>query len=130
MANYMAEIAKLLGVELGEEFECSNGSSYVFEENGLSSVNTPYATSSYLTVIFYALCNGSLTIKQKSWKPRFEERYWSIGPGGVLEPGTWLNDFIDVAMYRLGNCYQTSREAEVNREKWISFYASDEVLEV
>lgn len=32
--------------------------------------------------------------------------------------------------YKLGNCYRTKAEAEFNRDKWMAFYASDEVLEV
>lgn len=64
------------------------------------------------------------------WKPRFNERYYSIGPGGVLEPGTWLNDFVDVAMYKLGNCYPTAQEAEKDVTKWTDWYASDDFYSV
>lgn len=62
----------------------------------------------------------------KRWKPHFNERYYSVGNGGVLEPGTWLNDFVDIAMYKLGNCYATPEEAEANMEKWIKWYSSDD----
>lgn len=61
----------------------------------------------------------------KRWKPHFNERYYSVGNGGVLEPGTWLNDFVDIAMYKLGNCYATPEEAEANVEKWTKWYSSD-----
>ena len=63
----------------------------------------------------------------KRWKPHFNERYYSVGNGGVLEPGTWLNDFVDISMYKLGNCYATPEEAEANMEKWIKWYSSDGV---
>ena len=76
------------------------------------------------------LLSGQLEIKRKPWKPKYNQCYYSIGPGGVLEPGRWMNDFIDVAMYKLGNCYRTAEEAEANRDKWVKFYESDEVLEV
>jgi hypothetical protein len=62
----------------------------------------------------------------KRWKPHFNERYYSVGNGGVLEPGTWLNDFVDIAMYKLGNCYATPEEAEANMEKWTKWYSSDD----
>ena len=35
-----------------------------------------------------------------------------------------------VNRYKLGNCYRTREEAEANRDKWVAFYASDDVLEV
>ena len=41
-----------------------------------------------------------------------------------------MNDFIDRMLYKLGNFYRTAEEAEANRDKWVAFYASDEVLEV
>lgn len=136
MANHMAEVAKLLGVELGEEFEiqypspCSVKTTAMFTENGFKIVHTdavilhPYWKEAEL----HQLLKGTLTIKRKPWKPKYDGKYWSIGPGGILEPGCWLNDFIDIAMYRLGNCYRTPQEAEANRDKWMRFYASDEVL--
>lgn len=138
MVNYMAEVAKMLGVEIGEEFEiqypspCSVKTTAVFSDDGFKIVHTdaaivqPYWAEAEL----HCLLNGTLNIKRKPWKPKYEGRYYSIGPGGVLEPGVWLNDFIDITMYRLGNCYRTVQEAEANRDKWVAFYESDELLEV
>lgn len=125
--NYMAEVAKMLGVELGEEFGIYkvNGH-YVLFDDGLVHIETGNIVNGTLN----ALLLGQLTINYRRWKPKFGEEYYSIGVGGVLEPGTWLNDFIDVAMYKLGNCYETMKEAEANRDKWITFYALDEILEV
>ena len=39
MANYMSQVAKMLEVELGEEFECSNGYKYVLREDGIIESN-------------------------------------------------------------------------------------------
>lgn len=133
MANYMKDVAKMLGVELGEEFLCSDGHNYVLETYGLACTDFKHQEHS---IVFGTrdklspILTGTYTIKKKPWKPHYREEYYSIGPGGVLEPGRWLNDFIDVAMYKLGNCYRTPQEAEANRDKWIAFYASDEMLEV
>lgn len=30
----------------------------------------------------------------------------------------------------VGNCYRTYEEAKKNKDKWVVFYASDEVMEV
>lgn len=132
MANYMAEVANILGVEMNEKFELENlpGIPFKLTELGLVCLGPAKLSKDVMNETFLRLLIGCSKIKHRSWKPKYEERYWSIGPGGVLEPGTWLNDFIDIAMYRLGNCYRTSREAEFNRNKWVAFYASDEALEV
>lgn len=74
------------------------------------------------------LLTGACSIERKHWKPKYNERYYSIGTGGVLEPGTWLNDFVDIALYRLGNCYPTPEEASANADKWIKFCESDESI--
>ena len=76
------------------------------------------------------MLRGKYTIRNKPWVPHYDERYYSIGPGGALEPGTWMNDFLDMALYKLGNCYRTAEEAQANKEKWIEFYNSDKTLEV
>ena len=130
MANYMAEVAKMLGVELGEEFKCSNGCVYAFDENGLTAVEAPLAPPSYTAAILYALCNGNLTIKRIPWKPAPDECYYSVTEEGLIDQNVCAWDFIDISLYRIGNCYRTREEAKANRDKWISFYSSDEVLEV
>ena len=133
MANHMAEVAKMLGVELGEEFEIDYGGDSTIvnakvTDTGFRIINLNNLEFSGL--VLNLLLSGQLEIKRKSWKPKYNQCYYSIGPGGVLEPGRWMNDFIDVAMYKLGNCYRTAEEAEANRDKWVKFYESDEVLEV
>ena len=125
--NHISKIAEMLGVQTGEYFEINGRTgTYVFTRDGLYEVGYHNRFDEMLV----NLLSGRLTIKRKPWRPKCDEKYYSIGPGGVLEPGTWINDFIDIAMYRLGNCYKTAQEAEANRDKWIAFYASDKILEV
>ena len=136
MANHMEEVARILGVELGEEFEIvmPNTNCYArafFSFDGLRF--TDYNVSDTLTwkpYVLQHLLSGLYTIKRRPWTPSYNERYYSIGPGGALEPGNWMNDFIDVALYKLGNCYSSVQEAEVNRDKWIKFYSSNNILDV
>ena len=140
MANHMKDVANMLGVELGERFNIvgiDNKCHYYLTENGLfceemksSNFYTTKDNNLFFSVILTHLLDGVYTIKHIPWKPNFNERYYSIGPGGVLEPGNWSNDFIDRALYKLGNCYRTAQEAETNRDKWVAFYESDKQLEV
>ena len=136
MANYMADVAKLLGVEIGEEFEIQFDSPYhasaMFTDDGFkivyTDVNVPISYWPY--AILHSLIRGDLAIKRKPWKPKVDERYYTVAENGVLEQNVCVWDFIDISLYKLGNCYRTKEEAEANRDKWSRFYASDEVLEV
>ena len=91
----------------------------------------------------YNICSGllrldSLTsllsrksiIKRKPWKPKDGEEYWLVNHCGDVISLNWIDNFLCIANYKIGNCYRTREEAEANREKWVAFYASDEVLKV
>ena len=131
MANYMAEVAKMLGVELGEEFECSNGYKYVLREDGIieSKYRDKFSTNTFSPALV-ALLNGELTIKRKPWKPSIDDTFWLVDQNGDLISSKWRKYTEQLDLYKLGNCYRTYEEAGVNRDKWVTFYASDEVLEV
>ncbi len=135
--NYMTEVAKMLGVELGEEFDVcfDNTNVYMkaqFTENGfkVNDTNmvklTPYDS---IMVFEWILC-GSATIKRKPWRPQKGEAFYTVAPIGVVEPCIYTNGPGYCSLYKLGNCYKTQEEAEANRDKWVEFYVSDEVLEV
>lgn len=127
MANYMKDVAQILGVELGEYFliEGFNGEFYL-HQNGLYRRDDTFAFDSTLCKIL----SGNMTIQRIPWKPKKEQDYYYICEDGSIESSFWLNDVGDLSFYKLGNCYRTPQEAEANRDKWMTFYASDEVLEV
>lgn len=134
MENYMKDIANLLGVKLNEEFEVKTGNTIYkakITKKDIYLLDSPPSWSNYnSSTLLRNLLRGRYTICSKPWKPSYNERYYSIGPGGVLEPGNWMNDFIDLMLYKLGNCYRTPQEAEENCDKWIKFYVSDEIIEM
>ncbi len=133
MANHMAEVAKMLGVELGEEFEIDYGGSDVIlsakvTDTGLHIINSNNLEFSGL--FLNLLLSGQLEIKRKPWKPIINDIYYFVRSDGDVSSAQWINNVWDSSIYKLGNCYRTREEAEANRDKWIAFYASDEVLEV
>lgn len=134
MANHMAEVAKMLGVELGEEFEVSRYPSVdcTIKEGGLyiRGKDTQNDFSTYGDVILINLLRGELTIKRKPWKPSIDDTFWLVDQNGDLISSKWRKYTEQLDLYKLGNCYRTYEEAGVNRDKWVAFYASDEVLEV
>lgn len=130
--NYMAEVAKMLGVELGEEFE-SRGYTYKLTEDGLVCSEYPHYYEEDYANMLRMFLTGEYSIKRKHWKPNDKERYWYVDKQGRI--GYAYFDCNSCTphctnYYKLGNCYRTREEAEANRDKWVVFYASDEILEV
>ena len=125
MANYMEEVANMIGVEMDQDFEC-NEICYTLRiaKNGLK------CGGRYSADILMMILDGELTIKHNPWKPKYGDMYYCVNSQGVVVNEQWYDDFIDKVHYKLGNCYKQESQAEANRDKWISFYESDEVLEV
>lgn len=127
--NYMSEVAKMLGVELGEEFEVGTiGVNYVLTNDGLFySVD-----GSRCDHILNNILTDRTSIKRKPWKPQVDDYFWYIDANGTYVNEIWDKDrnAYCLNLYKLGNCYRTEQEAEANYYKWVEFYASDEVLEV
>ena len=134
MANHMAEVAKMLGVELGEEFEVSVYSSRKCKitESGISVYDDDIWKSGMPSASFILenLLAGRYTIKRKPWKPSVDDIFWLVDQNGDLIASKWKKYTEQLVLYKIGNCYRTYEEAEANRDKWVAFYASDEVLEV
>ena len=132
--NHMAEVAKMLGVELGEKFKIAdNCNDYLIDD-------TFYFTDKDIIIdgtdrcadlcILYGLLIGNLTIKRKPWQPKHGDYYWVVHCDGYVYKMCYCGSNEDKTFYKLGNCYRTCEEAEANRDKWVNFYVSDEVLEV
>lgn len=130
MANHMPEIARMLGVELGEKFKIENSTdnnTYYFTEKDIVIDGTKYCAD--VDLLRLLIC-GIYTIKRKPWKPSDMDIYYVVMKNGAIKQYTWTDCTLDYSLYKLGNCYCTREQAEANRDKWVAFYASDEVLEV
>ena len=134
MANHMAEVAKMLGVELGEEFEVSVYSSrkYKITESGISVYDDDIWKSSMPSASFILenLLVGRCTIERKPWKPSVDDILWLVDQNGDLISSKRRKYTEQLVLYKIGNCYRTYEEAGANRDKWVAFYESDDVLEV
>ena len=125
--SYMAEVAKMLGVELGQYFEIYRCSGHYFlSYSGLYHVESGFESEKMLS----NLLSGEYKIKHTPWKPNYGEHYFRVNRTGAVCKEQWYGDSLDILYYKLGNCYKQSFLAEANRDKWIAFYQSNEVLEV
>jgi hypothetical protein len=128
--NYMEKIAKMFGVELYEEFECDNGHTYMFTKNGLLHSSAKAGQEYQYDQMFMGLLTGRSVIQRKPWKPGEHELFWHVDKYGNAALSEWLGYSTNLIYYKLGNCYRTEEDAKKHREKWMAFYASDEVFEV
>ena len=130
----MEEVARILGVELGEEFmiyTTNDGCATAkLTKSGLHFVDRFKGLShEKLSVCLNELLVGTFSIKRKPWNPSIGERYYYIDID-MLVSKVWARSVTDLSLYKIGNCYRTPREAETNKDKWISFYSSNNTLEV
>ena len=135
--NYMPEVAKMLGVELGEEFEvvCPNEpnhyTSAVLRENGIDLIKTNIIVPSPWNVYcLLGLLKGDFFIKHKPWKPHTDDTYYFVDEDGIVCEDVWLDVSDDILLYKCGNCYKTHAEASQHIDKWYEFFKSDKMLEV
>lgn len=139
--NLIPEIAKMLGIELEEEFELCNSMDsciryterYKFIDNALIC-----ADAGNKNVWGYASCktlrdivNGSLTVIKLPFKPKNGDKYFRIfiNSDGDLKVSrdTWMGWTTDYMCKSCGNCFRTEAEAEKHKyeiyekltgEKW------------
>ena len=146
MANYMEQVAQILGIEMGEKYDvifpevCNTcHATVIFTDKGVNTISTNvYDVYNFKAYVLTNLLTGAYGLKRKPWKPKHEECYFSVDINGYVHPkkwdGGWIVDMSEavaqISNYKLGNCYRTREEAEANRDKWIAFYKSEEVLEV
>lgn len=120
--NLIPEIAKMLGVEIGEEFKIKGreGAIYKFIVDGLL-VSDDDAEKVYTTahMPLVGLVRGDIEIVKLPWKPKAGEQYYSFGGRFFGDPTVWIViDVIwqglayDVAMFDKGWVYKSKEEAE------------------
>ena len=136
--NHMSEVAKILGVELGEKFHVkfNSGFNSVHDESneyylcdaGVKLDKTGHACIS--SDMLFGLLTGEISIKQKPWKPELDDIYYFVDEDGHVCTMKWTRSYVDLMLQKLGNCYQTKEDAKENREKWFAFYSNEDVLEV
>ena len=122
--NYMADVAKLLGVELEEEFNIDSRGKTIYKltEKGLFALSILNGWEKYEDFLLAALLCGELTIKKLPWKPKPSEKFfyvcWHHFPSAVILTGCSDYDlFSERECMRVdtGNCFKTREEAEAQK---------------
>ena len=114
--NYMPEVARMLGVEIGEEFD-------VIYETGQKSDWGPYKITRDALVdesgnwtlnetAIFNLLKGNYSLQKRPWRPKKGELFWTINGKGNVEKYHFLNDMCDLALLNMGNCFPTKKAAK------------------
>lgn len=117
--NLIPEIAKMLGVEVGEEFKVKGDDelTYIFTDDGLKVTfagGIEIAQTS-INSDFVALVMGKDEIVKLPWKPKKGEDYYTFGGSdGKWEVSRqrWTCHPFDLAVLAKGWAYHTKEEAE------------------
>lgn len=123
MKNYIAGVAKLLGVEEGEVFQVNDGTLekcffkfadgfLQLSEKGEDDDTWVVANDSILIGLLY----GNLSIRKPLWKPVFGEKYYTSTIDRKDLPFlytavSWADDRIDKEFYERGLVFKTKEEA-------------------
>lgn len=116
--NYMPEVAKMLGLEINEEFDLiyetgqkSDWGPYKITSDGL--VDESGSWTLHETALFNLL-TGKHTIQKRPWRPKEGEKYWYVFPDGNVG---WRSSFCkdianDLALLNMGNCFPNEEAAK------------------
>lgn len=118
--NLIPEIAKMLGVELGEEFKIKGEDelmTYRFNSDGLQvtygdGIEIPYISTNSALV---ALVKGEEEIVKPQWKPKKGAYYYSfelLGDKWVVHSFWWGGFPNEYALLDKGWVYRSQAEAE------------------
>lgn len=118
--NLIPQIAKMLGVEIGEEFKIKGDDEFMvyrFDSDGLKLTHdsgTEIATI-YANVAFVGLVNGKDEIIKLPWKPKKGDAYFTfviIGDKWGVGSLHWDGFPNEYALLDKGWVYRTKEEAE------------------
>lgn len=129
--NYMAKVAKLLGVELGESFKITSDTGgdyqkyYRLTENNwieFSDDGVEWKMTTAAALLKYILM-GDIRIVKLPWRPREGEKYYvpriAIRPEDRHYYYYWSNSGVDIKRYDMGIVCKTKEEAAALTEKML-----------
>lgn len=115
--NYLPEIARMLGVEIGEEFD-------IVYETGKKADWGPYKITHAGLVdeaggqplhirAFFNLLAGNYTIQKSPWRPKEGDTFFYVLTNGEIQKYVFEIDNIHTLMlFSFGNCFPTKKAAK------------------
>lgn len=117
--NLIPEIAKLLGVEVGEEFKVKGDDelTYRFTNAGLKLTHDSGIEIAEISadVAFAALVKGTDEIVKLPWRPKEGEKYYTFNLSAgkwIVRSSWWIDSPNEYALLDKGWVYRSQAEAE------------------
>lgn len=114
--NYMPEIAQLLGIEIGEEFNILTKYGDIISYNPYKFTDKTIVdrcNDEINSAAFFLLLTGGYMIQKRPWRPRDYEEYWTVLTNGEIGYAYFdYNSARDLATLNMGNCFPTKEIAE------------------
>lgn len=122
--NYIPEVAKLLGVEIGEDFDLLN-------ESGEIIVYSPYKFTGDSIIDYegdalggwrlWDILTGEYTLQKRPWRPKDGGEYWYVSANGkVYDTTLCAINVCELAMLNMGNCFPTKEAAEAAKPEMLA----------
>lgn len=111
--NYMQDVARMLGVELGEEFKISNDA-HIYR---ITKYGVEYMLANKMwnrdTFALLKLLNGEIEIIKLPWQPKKGDEYYYPGEGfNNICRALWENSVFGFAYKEAGLIFKTYEECE------------------
>ena len=127
MVNYMAEVAKMFGLELEEHFHITKKSYentvYKFTKDGVAFYDNKLRTWYESVGALAGILTGETGVVKLPWKPRKGEKYYvpriAVRPEDRQYYYYWSNSGVDIKRYDMGLVCKTSEEAIALTEKML-----------
>ena len=130
MANHIAEVAQMLGVEIGEAFKIADDAFgkwpkyYRFDENVCLEASDDGVKWEETDdgLVLECLLLDEVRIIKLLWKPEYNEKYYipSINNGDGYNDFYWKGDNSDDKYYNLGLVFKSKEEAIALRQKMLA----------
>ena len=109
--NYMPEVLKMLGLEVGEKFNVERfvSSPFHFNENYDLVDKDDY----FINELIKLLLSKEVELEKLPYKPKNGDVYFIVkheGTGIDRDGCVWVGDYIDYYCYNAGNCFKTAEE--------------------
>lgn len=114
--NYMPEVAKMLGLEIGEEFDILYKDGTATEIGPFKFTNETILDCDGDELQCWRLCcllTGDYTIQKRPWRPKVGGAFFYVLTNGEIQKYVFEIDNIHTLMlFSFGNCFPTKKAAK------------------
>lgn len=112
--NYMLEVAKMLGVEIGEEFDILVNETEMLVHGPYKIIDN--AIVDYVgcktKTLLYGLLTGEYTLQKRPWRPKVGDAFFYVLTNGEIQKYVFEIDNIHTLMlFSFDNCFPTEEAA-------------------